>query len=125
MFLSSSYSSSCMSRILNMTWYNYIFIIIIFIAYFDYMFSIVGLVLCLCPCSYNTYPLNSGVGGRGCVSVVLRHHLSTNTPYVPGHVVDREGNYYSFVESYVVHTPNKGLVRLSYGVMSCYVLDPP
>ena len=28
-----------------MTWYNYIFIIIMFIAYFDYMFSIVGLAL--------------------------------------------------------------------------------
>jgi len=70
MFPSSSYSNSCLSRILDMTWYNYIFIIIMFIAYFDYMFSIIGLALCLCPCSYSAYRLNSGVGG--CVSVVLR-----------------------------------------------------
>jgi len=108
-----------------MTWYNYIFIIIMFIVYFNYMFSIVGLALCLCPCSYSAYPLNSGVGGRSCVSMVLRHYLSVDAPYVLGHVVDREGDYYSFVESYVVHFLNVGLVRLRCGVISCYVPDPP
>ena len=85
-----------------MTWYNYTFIIIMFIAYFDYMFSIVGLALCLCTCSYSTHPLSSGVGGRSCVSMVLRRCLSANAPYVSGHVVDRKGD--SFVESYVVHS---------------------
>jgi len=108
-----------------MTWYNYIFIIIIiimFIAYFDYMFSIVGLALCLCTCSYSIHPLSSGVGGRSCVGVVLRQCVSTNARYVPGHMVDREGD--NFVESYVVHSPNIGLVRRSCGVLSCYVPDP-
>ena len=106
-----------MSRILDMTWYNYIFIVIMFIAYFDYMFSIVG--LCLCSCSYSTYPLTSRVGGRSCVSVMLRQCLSANAPYVLGHVVDHEGD--SFIESYVVQSPNIGLVRRSCGVMSCYI----
>jgi hypothetical protein len=122
---SSSCSSSCVSRIIDMTWYNYIFIIIMFIACFDYMSSIVGLVLCLCPCSYSAYPMNSGVGGRSCVSVVLRHYLSANAPYILGHVVDREGDYYSFVESSVVHSPNVGQVRLSCEVISFSILDPP
>jgi hypothetical protein len=124
MFSSSSYFSSCMSRILDMTWYNYIFIIKYkFIAYFDYMFSIVRLALCLCPCSYSAYPLNLGVGGKSCVSVVLRQCLFVNAPYVPGHVVDREGD--NFIESYIVHSLNIGLVRLSCRVISCYVSDPP
>jgi len=60
MFSSSSYFSSDMSQILEMTWYNYIFISIMFIAYFDYIASIVRLALCLCPCLYSAYPLNSG-----------------------------------------------------------------
>jgi hypothetical protein len=55
---------------------------------------------------------------------VLRQYLSTSAPYVPDHVVDREGDYYSFVESSVVHSPNIGLVRLSCGVISCSVPDP-
>ena len=42
-----------------------------FIAYIDYMFSIVGIVLCLYPCSYNAHSDDQGVGSRYCVSVVL------------------------------------------------------
>jgi hypothetical protein len=114
-----------MSRILDRTWYNSRFIIIMFIAYVDYMFSIVGVVLCLYSCSYSAHSDDQGVGGRSCVSMVLRQYLSTSAPYVSGHVVDREGDYYSFVESSVVDSPNIGLVRLSYGVISCSVLDPP
>jgi hypothetical protein len=37
---------------------------------------------------------------------VLRQYLSASAPYVPGHVVDHEGDYYSFVQSSVVHSPN-------------------
>ena len=77
-----------------------------FIAYFNYMFSIVGLALCLCTCSYSAYPLNSGMGGKSCVSVVLRQYLSMNAPYVSVHVVDRKGVDYSFVGSYVVLSCN-------------------
>jgi hypothetical protein len=114
-----------MSRILGRTWYNSRFIIIMFIAYVDYMFSIIGVVLCLYSCSYSAHSDNQGVGGRSCVRVVLRQYLSASAPYVPGHVVVRKGDYYSFVESPVVHSPNIGLVRLSCGVISCYVPDPP
>jgi hypothetical protein len=90
-----------MSRILNRTWYNSRFIIIMFIAYVD-----------------------QGVGGRSCVSVVLRQYLSASASYVSGHVVDHKGDYYSFVESSIVHFLNIGLVRLSCGVISCSVPDP-
>jgi len=100
MFPSSSYSSLCLIQILDMTLYNYMFIIIMFIAYFDYIFSIVGLALFLCTCLYSAYPLNSGVGDRSCVSMVLRQCLSANAPYVSSHVVDCEGD--NFFESYVV-----------------------
>jgi hypothetical protein len=86
-----------------------------FIVYFDYTSNIVGLALCLYPCSYSAYPMNSGVGGRSCVSVVLRHYLSANAPYILGHVVDHKGDYYSFIESSVVHSLNVGQVRMSCG----------
>jgi hypothetical protein len=114
-----------MSRILDRTWYNSRFIIIMFIAYVDYMFSKVGVVLCLYSCSYSTHSDDQGVGGRSCVSVVLRKYLSVSAPYVSGHVVDREGDYYSSVESSVVHSLNIGLVRPSCGVISCSIPDPP
>jgi hypothetical protein len=96
-----------------------------FIAYVDYMFSIVRVVLCLYPCSYSAHSDDQGVGGRSCVSMVLRQYLSASAPYVPGYVVDCEGDYYSFVESSVVHSPNIGLLRLSCGVISCSAPDPP
>jgi hypothetical protein len=114
-----------MSRILDRTWYNSRFIIILFIAYVDYMFSIVRVVLCLYSCSYSAHSYDQGVGGRCCVSMVLRQYLSTSAPYVLGHVVDCEGDYYSFVESSIVHSSNIGLVRLSCGVISCSIPDPP
>jgi hypothetical protein len=109
---------------LDRTWYNSRFIIIMFIAYVDYMFSIVGVVLCLYPCLYSAHS-NDRVGGRSCVRVVLRHYLSVSAPYVLGHVVDHEGDYYSFIESSVVHSLNIGLVRLSCEVISCFVPNPP
>jgi hypothetical protein len=96
-----------------------------FIAYVDYMFSIVGVVLCLYPCSYSAHSDDQGVGGRSCVSVVLRQYLSASAPYVLDHVVDHEGDYYSFVESSVVHSLNIGVVRLSCGVISCSIPNPP
>jgi hypothetical protein len=114
-----------MSRILDRTWYNSRFIIILFIAYVDYMFIIVGVVLCLYPCSYIANSDDQGLSGRSCVSVVLRKYLSTSAPYVLGHVVDRECDYYSFLESSVVHSPNIGLVRLCCGVISCSIPDSP
>jgi hypothetical protein len=96
-----------------------------FNAYVDYMFSIVRVVLCLYPCSYSAHSDDQGVGGRSCISMVLRQYLFVSAPYVLGHVVDHGGDYYSYVESSVVHSPNIGLVRLSCGVISCSIPDPP
>jgi len=122
MFSFSSYSSSCVSQMLDMTCYNSIFITIMFIAYVDYIFSIVGVVLCLYSCSYRAHPDDLRVDGRYSVSVVLIHYLFANAPYIPDHVVDREGDYYRFVESSIVHSPNIGLARLKLwgDVLLCY-----
>jgi hypothetical protein len=91
-----------------MTCYRSIFIIIMFIAYIDHMFSIVRVVLCLYTCSYNTHPDDQGVGDRYCVSMVRIYCLSASALYILGHVVDREGDYYSFIESSIVHSLNIG-----------------
>jgi len=63
-----------------MSCYHHLFIIVMFIAYFDYMSSIVGLALCLCLCSYRTHPITLGMSGRSCVGVVLRQYLSADAP---------------------------------------------
>jgi hypothetical protein len=111
--------------VLDMSWYNSRFIIIMFISYVGDMFSIVRVALCLYPCSYSAQSNDHGVGRRYCVSVVLIGCLPMNASYILGHVVDHEGDYYSFFGSSVVHSPNVGRLRLSCGVMSCSVLDPP
>jgi hypothetical protein len=79
------------------------FFIIMFIVYFDYMLSIVGLSSYSCICSYSAHPKVPWVGGRHCVSVVLIRCSSADTPYIPGHVVDRGCDIP--VESFVVHSP--------------------
>jgi hypothetical protein len=63
------------------------------------------------------------VGGRHYVSVMLRYYLSTNAPYMPGRVVDRECD--RPVESYVVHPPRVGLVEPGLEGGDDYVSDPP
>ena len=47
-----------------------IFLIIMFMACFDYIFGIGRLPLCLCSCSYSTRLIVHGMGGRYCVDVV-------------------------------------------------------
>jgi hypothetical protein len=79
------------------------FFIIMFIVYFDYMLSIAGLSSYSCICSYSARPKVPWVGGRHCVSVVFIRCLPTDTPYIPGHVVD--GGCDTSVESFVVHFP--------------------
>ena len=59
------------------------------------------------------------LSGRGNVDVMSRLQLPANAPYFPGHVVDREGD--SFVESYVIHSSNLGLVEPGYLGKDCYV----
>jgi len=80
MFSYSFYSSSCVSRILDMTCYNSIFIFIIFIDYVDYMFGIVGVVLYLYSYLYSAHFDDQRVGGKYSISMVLIHCLSANTP---------------------------------------------
>jgi hypothetical protein len=99
-----------------MLWYNcqdnivfilFMFLVAMFIVYFDYMLSIVSLLLCLCISSYSIHSNKvPWVGGRDHVSVVLICYLPTNTLYILGHVVDRGCD--TLVESFVVHSPSIG-----------------
>jgi hypothetical protein len=69
--------------------------------------------------------LRIGLGGRSNVDMVSRLYFTANAPYFPGHVVDREGVFYSFVEFTVVHSPNLGQVEPSYLEKDCSVLEFP
>jgi hypothetical protein len=88
------------------------FSIILFLVYFDYMFSIVGLELCLCIGSYSACSLDRWVSGKYCVGMVPRPYLSAITPYIPDHEVDRGSD--SPIESFVILLPNIGLVEYPY-----------
>ena len=70
--------------------YINILVIILFSIYLDYMSSIVRLSLYSSIGSYSACSLNSWVGGRQCVSMVLRHYLPMEALYIPGQVIDRE-----------------------------------
>jgi hypothetical protein len=101
-----------------------IFLIMMFIIYFDYILSIASLSLCLCISSYSSRSKVHGVGGRRCVSMVLIHCLPANTLYILGHVVDRGCN--TPVESYVVHSPSIGIEVGSHLQRKIsYALNPP
>jgi hypothetical protein len=82
----------------------FIFLIAMFI-YFDYMSIIVTLLLLSSYiCSYSVYPKVPRVDDLHYVGVVLRYFAYLRVlPDVPRRVVDREGDYYSFVESSIVH----------------------
>ena len=84
----------------------FMFFIMTFIVYFDYILSIVSLSSCLCISLYSTYSKVHRVGGGDHVSMVLICDLPANTLYIPGHVVDRGCD--RPVESFVVHSPNIG-----------------
>jgi hypothetical protein len=86
-----------------------IFNIIFFGVYYDYMFSIVDLLLYSCMESYNPHPdhLLTWVNGNDSVSVLLILYLSAIAPYIPGCVVDRGGD--NTIESFAVHPPCIGL----------------
>jgi hypothetical protein len=86
------------------------FLVIMFIIYFDYILSIASLSLCLCISSYSARSDVHGVSGRYCVSVVLIRCLPADTPYIPGHVVDRGCD--THIESFGVHTLNIGASRV-------------
>jgi hypothetical protein len=83
----------------------FMLLVAMFIVYFDYMLSIVSLLLCLCISSNSIHPnMVPWVGGRDHISVVLIYYLPTNTLYILGHVLDRGCN--TPVEFFVVHSPS-------------------
>jgi hypothetical protein len=86
----------------------YMFSIILFIVYFDYMPSIVRMSLYSNIRSYSAHSLMSWVSGQHRVSMELRRCLPTNAPNIPGHVVDHGRD--TPVESFVVHSTKIGQV---------------
>ena len=90
----------------------FIFLVIMFIVYYDYMLSIARLSLCSSISLYSTRSGVHGVSGRHCVSMVLIRCLPTDAPYIPGHVVDCGCD--TLVESIVVYSPKIGQVGSSY-----------
>jgi hypothetical protein len=103
---------------------DYIFLVIMIIVYFDYISSTVRLYLYSSTCSYSAYSCDQRVSGQHCVSVVLIRCLPMDAPYIPGpQVVDRGCDIP--VESYVVQSPNIGLVRPSFKARLRSVLNPP
>jgi hypothetical protein len=88
----------------------FMFLVIMFIVYFDYILSIASLSLCLCISSYSARSGVHRVSGRHCVSVVLIRCLPADTPYILGHVVDYRCDIP--VESFVVHSLNIGASRV-------------
>jgi hypothetical protein len=97
----------------------FMFLVAMFIVYFDYILSIVSLSLCLCISSYSIHPNVHRVGGRDLVSVVLICYLPVNTLYILGHVVDHGCD--TPVESLLVISPNKDLFRRVFDVKTCKV----
>ena len=81
----------------------FMFLVIMFIVYFDYMHSIARLSLCSSISSYSAHSKVHGVSGRHCVSMVLICCLPADALYIPGHVVDHECD--TLIESFVVHSP--------------------
>jgi hypothetical protein len=100
------------------------FLIVMFIVYFDYIFSIVTLLLLSsCICSHSVYPKVPRVDDLHYVGVVLRYIAYLRVlPDVLGCVVDREGDYYSSVESSVVHPLRIGYVERGRVEGDCCVL---
>jgi hypothetical protein len=85
----------------------FMFLVAIFIVYFDYILSIVSLSLCLCISSYSVHPNNvPRVGGRDHVSMMLICYLPANILYILGHMVDHGCD--TPAESFVVYSPNIG-----------------
>jgi len=104
------------SLILDMTFlYWLIFLIILFLVYYDYMLGIDGLDLYSNICLYSACSLVRWVGGRHYVGVVPISCLSTFACYILSCVVDRRGDIP--IESFVVYPPNVVSVDTNYGEM--------
>jgi hypothetical protein len=101
------------STILDMTLlYLFIFSIIMFLVYFDYMLLIARLDLYSNIGLYITRSLNSWVSGKYCVGVVPIPYFPAIGPYISDCVVVRGSD--SPVVSYIVHLPNVDHVEHNY-----------
>ena len=85
------------------------FLVIMFIVYFDYMLGIVRVIIMFMHrIAKRSLLCWKGVSGRHCISMVLIRCLPTDAPYISDLVVDREGD--SLIESFVVHLLSVGQV---------------
>jgi hypothetical protein len=83
------------------------FLVAMFIVYFDYILSIVSLSLCLCISLYSIHHNKvPWLSGRDHISVVLICYFPANTLYILGHMVDHGCD--TPVKSFVVHSPSIG-----------------
>ena len=112
LFCTSHYFYMFATIVMTMFFISFMFLVIMFIVFFDYRLSIARLSLCSSISSYNARSGVHGVSGQHCVSVVLIRCLPVDAPYIPGHVVDHGCN--TPVESFVVHSPNIRQVGSSY-----------
>ena len=90
--------------VMTMLFISFMFLVIMYIIYFDYMLSIARLALYSNINSYSARSGVHGVSGRHCVSMVLICCLPADTLYILGHVVDCECD--TLIESFVVHSPS-------------------
>jgi hypothetical protein len=104
LFCISHYFYMFATIVMTLLFISFMFLVIMFIVYFDYMLSITRLSSCSSISSYSARFKVHGVSGQHCVSVVLIRCLPMYTPYILGHVVDHECN--TLIESFVVHSPN-------------------
>ena len=86
---------------------SFMFLVIMFMVYFDYILGIARLSLYLCICLYSAQSKVPWVSGRHCVGMVLIRSLPMDTPYILDHVVDHGCD--TPIESFVVHSPNIGI----------------
>jgi hypothetical protein len=101
------------SIILDMTLlYLLIFLILMFLVYFDYMLGIVGLVLYSNIRLYSSHSLDPWVSGQYCVGMVSIPYFPAFAPYISGRVVVRWCDIP--VESFVVHPSSVGPVGHDY-----------
>jgi hypothetical protein len=82
------YTPTLATMDLTLLYILFMFSVILFIVYFDYMLSIVRLSLYSSIRSYSAHLEVQWVGGQHCVSMVLIRCLPTDAPYIPSHVVD-------------------------------------
>jgi hypothetical protein len=104
---------------------DHMFLIAIVIVYFDYISSLVGLILWnLRNCSYSVYPIDSWVDDEQYVDMMSRYSIYLRVhPDVLGRVIVRVSD--SYVNFSIVHPPYVGKqARLRSWVMTLFHILP-